>query len=224
MRQPQNYLGMAFSRDPLMMLQSRGRTQKNHNRLGDSSCNICKAYLRPRSGRHGRRNHVLLLSMAAIGLALAIIVPALAGTSTPTALGLQPMNSRKSRSTAFPSMRLCSRRVCGRPRASVWISNITDTPRSAAWLSSAQPETVNSSDPRAISFFTSSTCPDSSHGTVAVPLIRTQIGDVYCHDIRNSLNSGCGAPVNFDSLADMARVRAHLALRPANLNGSCECI
>ena len=157
-----------------------------------------------RAGRQARRNHAHLLAFFALGLALAIVTPAHAETSASPADATENVevqeivvNGVPFHETVLPT-RLPATSSLGLDL------NVMDTPRSATLLSATQLQTVNVSDPRAISFFTSSSFTDSSYGTVAVPLIRTQTADIYYNGMRNSLNSGFGAPVNFDSAADMA--------------------
>jgi iron complex outermembrane receptor protein len=157
-----------------------------------------------RTGHQTRRNRAHLFAFLAIGLALAIVTPAHAETSAPAADATENaevqeivVNGVPFHETVLPT-RLPATSSLGLDL------NIMDTPRSATLLSATQLQTVNVSDPRAISFFTSSSFTDSSYGTVAVPLIRTQTADIYYNGMRNSLNSGFGAPVNFDSLSNMA--------------------
>ena len=146
-----------------------------------------------------------LFAVTAVGLALALAVPAHAEAAAdaaakpdaPTEVQEVIVNGVPQHETVLPT-RLQATSALGLD------IGVMETPRSTTLVSSAQLQTLNITDPRAFSYLTSSSFTSSSYGTVAVPLIRTQLADVYYNGMRNSLNSGYGEPVNLDSASDIA--------------------
>jgi hypothetical protein len=83
--------------------------------------------------------------------------------------------------------------------------SVMDTPRNTTLLSTTQLQTLNIDDPRAFSYLTSSSYTDSAFGTPNIPRIRGQYADVFYNGMRASFSdNGYGAPLNFDSIANIA--------------------
>ncbi|MGH7022013.1 MAG: TonB-dependent receptor [Caulobacteraceae bacterium] len=83
--------------------------------------------------------------------------------------------------------------------------SVMDTPRNTTLLSTTQLQTLNIEDPRAFSYLTSSSYTDSAFGTPNIPRIRGQYADVFYNGMRASFSdNGYGAPLNFDSIENIA--------------------
>jgi iron complex outermembrane recepter protein len=166
-----------------------------------------------RSGIRSSQAHMVRCIFVVMAVTVALVVPAFSQTATPASVPSQTEELQEITVNGVPlSETVLPTRLPDSSSLGLDLS-IMDTPRSATLLSATQLQTVNISDPRAISFFTSSSFTDSSYGTVAVPLIRTQSADIYYNGMRNGLNTSYGAPVNFDSLANMAITKG-----PASVN------
>ena len=161
--------------------------------------------------RHGRR--ALWLGVAAAGLVIVALVPASAmaqqaaqppgdapvkSAGGATDLSALVVNGIPYRETVLPT-RLKTSSTYGLNL------NVMDTPRNTTLLSTTQLETLNIEDPRAFSYLTSSSYTDSAFGTPNIPRIRGQYADVFYNGMRDSFtDNGYGAPVNFDSIDNIA--------------------
>jgi len=161
--------------------------------------------------RRGRRR---ALGVAAAGLAFGALAPLAAqaqqaasdqapiksagGTGGSTELSGLVVNGVPYRETVLPT-RLKTTSTYGLDL------NVMDTPRNTTLLSTTQLETLNIEDPRAFSYLTSSSYTDSAFGTPNIPRIRGQYADVFYNGMRDSFtDNGYGAPVNFDSIDNIA--------------------
>ena len=121
-----------------------------------------------------------------------------AGGQNPTELSALVVNGVPYRETVLPT-RLKTTSTYGLDL------NVMDTPRNTTLLSTTQLETLNIEDPRAFSYLTSSSYTDSAFGTPNIPRIRGQYADVFYNGMRDSFtDNGDGAPVNFDSIDNLA--------------------
>ena len=121
-----------------------------------------------------------------------------AGGQNPTELSALVVNGVPYRETVLPT-RLKTTSTYGLDL------NVMDTPRNTTLLSTTQLETLNIEDPRAFSYLTSSSYTDSAFGTPNIPRIRGQYADVFYNGMRDSFtDNGYGAPVNFDSIDNIA--------------------
>jgi hypothetical protein len=92
--------------------------------------------------------------------------------------------------------------------------SVMDTPRNTTLLSTTQLQTLNINDPRAFSYLTSSSYTDSAFGTPNIPRIRGQYADVFYNGMRSSFtDNGYGAPINFDSIDNIAITKGPASVR-----------
>jgi hypothetical protein len=92
--------------------------------------------------------------------------------------------------------------------------SVMDTPRNTTLLSTTQLQTLNIDDPRAFSYLTSSSYTDSAFGTPNIPRIRGQYADVFYNGMRASFtDNGYGAPLNFDSIDNIAITKGPASVR-----------
>ena len=92
--------------------------------------------------------------------------------------------------------------------------SVMDTPRNTTLLSTTQLQTLNIQDPRAFSYLTSSSYTDSAFGTPNIPRIRGQYADVFYNGMRASFSdNGYGAPLNFDSIDNIAITKGPASVR-----------
>jgi hypothetical protein len=182
------------------------------------------------SGARGR-NHSwratsrLGLCSATAGLALAMLTPLAAGAqqSTPSQTESGPVTSAGGHSgvdvtgvivngvpyqeTVLPT-RLKVNSTYGLNLS------VMDTPRNTTLLSTTQLQTLNIDDPRAFSYLTSSSYTDSAFGTPNIPRIRGQYADVFYNGMRSSFtDNGYGAPLNFDSIDNIAITKGPASVR-----------
>jgi len=157
----------------------------------------------------GRRVVRARLAVAASGLVLAAIVPAMGWAAeadqpvktATTEVSEVVVNGIPFKETVLPT-RLSSSSVYGLDLS------VMDTPRNTTLLSTTQLETLNIQDPRAFSYLTASSYSDSSFGTPNIPRIRGQYADVYYNGMRESFTqNGYGAPPNFDDLDTISIIK-----------------